>query len=375
MTFRTSLLRRAIFQIHLWTGVTICAWVLLVCTTGAVLVFRVDMQKAMFPSLFTSGSGTPADAATILERVAEAFPGRQIYGIDGPTLERPTTIAYVAQGSGAVLVDPATGRILGELPRSILNTIADLHANLLVGRKGRIVNGLGSALLLVLCATGLFIWWPGLSAWHRGFMVNLRRSWRRINWELHGAAGIWTVALIAIWAVTGVFFAAHAQVQSLVNVISPLVTTVVPESNPAGATGARPSRRELIARAQERAPDQHVFRLVLPGGERDAFQVGFSPTLPASAAPGTLTTVYLDLYTGEVLKETRPADRSFGDLVIDWMGPLHIGNFSGVGVRIVWFLAGLAPAVLAITGFIMWWLRVVRPRWPGAGQARTAQAS
>ena len=46
-----------------------------------------------------------------------------------------------------------------------------------------------------------------------------------------------------------------------------------------------------------------------------------------------------------------------------WVAPLHVGNFAGNAVRVVWLVLGLSPAVLFVTGFIMWWTRVVRPRW------------
>ena len=49
-----------------------------------------------------------------------------------------------------------------------------------------------------------------------------------------------------------------------------------------------------------------------------------------------------------------------------WAGPLHIGNFGGVGVKLVWLVTGLAPALLAVTGLILWWTRVVVPRWVSA---------
>ena len=46
-----------------------------------------------------------------------------------------------------------------------------------------------------------------------------------------------------------------------------------------------------------------------------------------------------------------------------WVGPLHVGNFGGIGIRIAWLVLGLAPPLLFVTGFIMWWTRVVRTRW------------
>jgi len=41
----------------------------------------------------------------------------------------------------------------------------------------------------------------------------------------------------------------------------------------------------------------------------------------------------------------------------------HFGRFGGLEIRITWTVLGLAPAVLFVTGFILWWRRVVRPRW------------
>ena len=52
MSFRdrpqTTLLRRALFQMHLWAGLAVAAYVCVIGTTGAALVFRPEMQKATF---------------------------------------------------------------------------------------------------------------------------------------------------------------------------------------------------------------------------------------------------------------------------------------------------------------------------------------
>ena len=44
--------RRALFQVHLWTGVAVAAYVCLIGVTGAALVFRGEMQKATFKDSF-----------------------------------------------------------------------------------------------------------------------------------------------------------------------------------------------------------------------------------------------------------------------------------------------------------------------------------
>jgi uncharacterized iron-regulated membrane protein len=373
------LLRKALFQIHLWTGVAIGLYILVVCVTGSALVFRIYMQRAAFPHLFAPTPGQPADAATILERLRAAFPDDRISGIDAPTSARPTTLAYVVRGETflTILVDPTTGRILGELPdRSIVRTIQDLHFDLLAGRAGRIINGAGGGLLLLLCLTGLIIWWPGIATWRRGFTIDFKRSWKRVNWELHSAVGIWTVALIAMWAITGVYFVWPSEFRRTVNAVSPLTIAATPTSNPAGAeSDSRPTWRELIARAEQRVPGQYIQRVVPPSTDTGAFLVMFSPVRPAPVGREQLTPVYLDQYTGAVLKESPRQGRSAGDVIMDWVAPLHVGSFGGMTIRVAWLILGLAPPLLFITGFIMWWSRVVRPRWLTARRAASEAAA
>ena len=368
---QTVFLRKALFQLHLWTGVLAGLYVFVVCVTGAALVFRIDLQRALHPELFTPSPGAAADAATILERVREAFPGDRVSGIDAPTTVRPTYLAYVVRGDRflTILVDPVSGRILGELPdKSLVRTVQELHFDLLAGRTGRIVNGIGGLLLLGLCLTGVVIWWPGLPNWRRGFTIDMRRSWKRINWDLHSATGIWTVAIISMWAVTGVYFAFPSQFRSAVNAVSPLTVATTPKSDAQGArSGTPPAWRDLIATAEARIPAGHVARVVLPYDASAPFLVMFSEVAPYSAGGAELTSVYLDQYSGKVLDNQARAGRSAGDVIMTWVAPLHVGNFGGNGIRAAWLILGLSPPLMFATGLLMWWSRVVRPRWLSAG--------
>ena len=51
-----------------------------------------------------------------------------------------------------------------------------------------------------------------------------------------------------------------------------------------------------------------------------------------------------------------------GEWVILELLKLHFGRFGGLGIRFLWAALGLLPAVLFITGFVLWWTRVVRRR-------------
>jgi uncharacterized iron-regulated membrane protein len=63
-----------------------------------------------------------------------------------------------------------------------------------------------------------------------------------------------------------------------------------------------------------------------------------------------------------------------GDRVIYWLAFLHFGRVNGIGIpcsgpglcdqttKAIWAVFGLAPAAMFVTGAIMWWNRVLRPR-------------
>jgi len=356
-------MRRLFVQVHLWLGVLAGLYVAVVCVSGAALVFRIDLQRALDPHLFTpSAAGPLANPVAVMESVSRAYPQHQLSGVDAPTTLRPTYLAYVTSGAEfrTVLIDPVTTAVLGELPdHRVVRTLQDVHYNLLGGRTGRTVNGIGAVGIVILGATGLVIWWPGTAAWRRGFIVDFGRDRRRIVWELHRAIGAWSVAFIVLSAVTGLSLVFPSGFRSVVNRLSPITVARSPQSGTPSAQPA-PSWSQMIDRARLHAAGKPVARVVLPFGERSAFLVMFAERSPTPAG-SELTSIYLDQHTGRHLAAAA-ASRTWGDAVMASMTPLHVGSIGGQAGRVVWFLFGLAPAALYVTGMIVWWRRVVQPR-------------
>jgi len=57
------------------------------------------------------------------------------------------------------------------------------------------------------------------------------------------------------------------------------------------------------------------------------------------------------------------SEQSLADAVTAWLARVHFGRAYGTTVKWVYTILGLAPAVLFITGGIMWWNRVLRKKW------------
>jgi uncharacterized iron-regulated membrane protein len=163
-----------------------------------------------------------------------------------------------------------------------------------------------------------------------------------------------------MWSVTGLYFAFPSQARAVIGALSPITSTRAPTSQPADTGATPPDWRAMLDHARRVHPDGHVARVVLPFGDRGAFLVMFASASPTPIGEA-LDAVYLDRFTGARLQATA-APATLGDAIVRSMAPLHIGSFGGGVVRAAWFIGGLMPAFLFVTGFAVWWNRVRRRR-------------
>ena len=365
---QTSRVRKVLFQVHLWAGVALAAYVCIIGVTGAALVFRPELQKATFRQYFAvdrPANSTDVTTQTLISRLQGAYPLYRLSGIDYPTARRGTYLSYLIKGNKFVSVfsDPLTGDVIGELPKtSWITKLQDIHFDLLGGQRGRTVNGIGAFCLIAVFASGLVIWWPGIGRWMRALVVDFRKPWPRINWELHGAVGVWLLALLMLWAVTGVEFAFPRQFRRAVNAVTPLTVSRAPESTvrPGPSLGVDDLPR-LIAEAQGLVPGAKMGRIVMPSTRTAPLLLLMAYHDHGDFDTSDEVNLFFDQYSGRLIerRDTGLQKMSAGDLLMKWMGPIHLGSFGGVGVKTLWSVLALSFPLLAITGIIMWWRRVV----------------
>jgi uncharacterized iron-regulated membrane protein len=89
-----------------------------------------------------------------------------------------------------------------------IDWILRLHAALLVGARGTIVNAIGAVALIVVCLTGAVIWWPGIAHWRRSLTIEWTWHLPRIYWDVHSAFGFWFFGFVCLWGVSGLYLAA-----------------------------------------------------------------------------------------------------------------------------------------------------------------------
>jgi uncharacterized iron-regulated membrane protein len=67
--------------------------------------------------------------------------------------------------------------------------------------------------------------------------------------------------------------------------------------------------------------------------------------------------VDIDRYSGKILHVINSQTAKLGDRLLNAFVPIHYGTFGGLPTRILYVFVGLTPAILFITGVIMYLLR------------------
>jgi uncharacterized iron-regulated membrane protein len=297
-------LRKALFQIHLWTGVALGLYVFVISVSGSAIVFRNELYKVLWPGSKTVAiSGPRLTHEQLRDAALRAYPHYRvswIWDARRPNQAPNQAIEIWLDRKGHKkerLFDPYTGLDLGESTPYSIQLIAwliDLHVNLLAGERGRLINGACAVIVLALAFTGAVLWWPGTARWRRSLTIQTTSNWKLFNWELHNVIGFWMLPVVLMFAFVGFYGGFPRPVQVVVNNIAPL----------------------------------------------DVYGIDGPVTPSTRSFRPKLTT---------------------GDQVIRWISYLHFGNFGGWPSKAVWVVIGFVPAFLFVTGLLMWWNRVLGP--------------
>jgi len=357
--------RKALFQVHLWLGVSLGLYFMLVCVTGSVIVYKKEIERTMIPQLIhVEPLQKRVSFQGIVDVVKAAYPKaalQNVYFYWEPGASWSFRMQSKAEGRIQVYVDPYRGVILGEdrYQGKFLQWVYDLHVNLLLGETGEFLNGLGGFGLAVVSLSGIVVWWPGRRWWRQGFVYERRARWKRQNYDLHKLGGFVSSVALILLAITGAYWSFPAEYEA---VLAKLTGT------PAKLTAPR-----VEATTEWANLDQVLDSAIqaIPGGRPTLFRLAAKPTEVHSLhhfLPGDWRTqgdnvAYIHPGSGKVVNVRYHADVPLGARLQRDIFGLHFGTFWGHPTRVLWVVLGFTPVVLFVTGLLMWWNRSLSKVW------------
>ncbi|MEH2140701.1 PepSY-associated TM helix domain-containing protein [Nostoc sp.] len=214
--------------------------------------------------------------------------------------------------------------------------------------------GIVALVTLILSITGIVLW-PGWRKLIAGFKIKWDGHIKRVNFDIHKVAGIITAIFLAFIGFTGFAWnVPQAKVEDAIYAttftpkLKDPISQLIPGKQPLSVT-------ELLQRADAAVPNAPITGLFFPTKPEDVLWLGKKQ--PKETSKWGSTQLYLDQFSGKVLRIQDGLNPTRAEVILNSFSPLHYGTFGGLATRILYVFVGLAPLILFITGFVMWWYR------------------
>jgi uncharacterized iron-regulated membrane protein len=369
-------IRWAILKVHLLAGISAAAFLAVLGLTGCLLAFQDSYDGWLHPSLWRVA---PRDFAmseqALIDLVEERFAPARVESIriKGPSLAQ----VFVFVNRTQVFVDPYSGAVLGvreEAPAwaKAMALVRQIHVQLASGRTGRWLIDAATIEILVLIPTGFVLWWK-----KKRLKIDRKAPWSRLKWDLHNVIGAYAGLFLLIASVTGFFIAFEPQLYWATRT-SPHRGGPMPHSTPPPdamtsnnsdstneATGLtprdgerpRPNVDDVLTVADQALPGLATVAVGLPKDRRAPYTI--EKRVPQWMSGGAPSKVFVDQYSHSVLRIDDVRSFASGFRLYYINQSLHTGEILGMPSKIVMSVASLLLSILAFTGVMIGWRKLV----------------
>ena len=346
--------RPLIFQLHLWAALTVGAVLLVVALTGALLVFRPELDPAFNRDLFSVAAGGPPLALDELVAAARrAHPGAKVDYVR-LTREPGATVQVAFLDKQVVFLHPATAAVLGQRGRyeGFFGRCEQWHRFLWLGAAGKFIARAGAMLTAFVLLTGFYLWLPAvLRVVRTGLTLNFKLQGRAWHFNLHRVVGFYAGAVVLASALTGLpqSFDWMEHGVYLGWGAAPAGPGLHSTPPPAGIRGV--SMQSWLEAAQRLVPGAGAMMVYLPRKPDGPVEI-FAMDRTA-VHENARSYLFLDAYSGAVLRTTPYGESTRGVKFYLAVVSLHFGQFGGWAGRVILLAGTLAVPFLTATGVLM----------------------
>lgn len=371
-----STINQKIFRLHHWLGLFNGVWLLILGLSGALLVYYQEIDRMLNKEVLTvtpREHALPVDSLYKIVRAKQPNAnGTNIIHFPSDKTDCYSFRVYVSDGGKVIThwwdtynidIDPYTGKILREgyyrdISKSFMHWLLNFHWSLNAGPPGLLMITVAGLLLFLNIITGIIIY----RKYFFKAMIFLApvqwKNWRTGSSGLHRYIGVWSLVFNVLIFYSGLQMNWNAFDKE---------------------TWHPPRPRERNEEAYADINKMfHDVQTIYPGFEMKYFYIPFGKkivngintenaramgNLPGTPLiiPRSSSSITFNINTGEVIekKDIRAEIKKmslwgkFNAIAYSF----HVGSFAGGFSRILYLFIGLTPALLSVSGFMLWWKR------------------
>lgn len=357
------MLKKTLFQLHWFFGITAGLVLALMGITGAAVSFQDEILRALNPTVLKvekreAGVLPPAE----LVRKLEVTEGKTVSMLwvesDSGNAARVFFTAPPGERRGQMrYFDPYTGDYMGDATgQDVFGFILQLHRFLAMGETGRQITGACTLILLFFCLSGLYLRWPRQAAnWRAWLTLDWRKKGRSFNWDLHSVFGTWCLLFYLLAALTGLSWSYDWYNQGLTKLLSD-----APQNERMRKRGPPPAGPAPVANYDaiwstiysNAGPGLSAYNIRMPAVAGQPAIVYY--LLKTSPHDRALNQINLDPATGEVKSHDQYASKTLKSQLLTSIYALHTGSYFGLVGRIILTVSALCMPLFFITGWLLY---------------------
>ncbi len=357
------MLKKTLFQLHWFFGITAGLVLALMGITGAAYSFQDEILRALNPTVLTvqkqpAGVLPPAE----LVRKLEATEGKAVSMLwvesESGNAARVFFTPPPGERRGQMrYFDPYTGDYLGDaVGQDFFGLMLQLHRFLAMGDTGRQITGACTLILIFFCLSGLYLRWPRqVASWRAWLTLDWRKKGRSFNWDLHSVFGTWCLLFYLLAALTGLSWSYEWYNKGLTRLLSDAPQNErVRNRGPAPAGPAPIANYEAIWSSiySTAGPGLSAYNIRMPPVDGQPATVYY--LLQSSPHDRALNQINLDPATGVVKSVERYGDKSLKAQLLTSIYALHVGSYFGLVGRIILTVTALCMPLFFITGWLLY---------------------
>lgn len=358
-------LTRLTYSLHKWLGLITGFFLLLYGLSGSILVYKDSLEEYFYQKPIVSDKKPLA-----LDEIYRIITDKYTH-LDGLAWLNPAADSHlpyhfrlylndarlISYDLGALTINQYTGEILShgrgdDLEVGWIEWLFQFHFSLHLGMPGAALSAIFGLTMILSIITGVVVYrkyfWKVLT-----FKVKVKgQNWRTISSDLHRIVGVWSLFFNVIIFFTGFWMNLFAfEKQTWDREIIPTPSNTL----------AKASFDKMLKEAKQVNPDLEIQYVYFPTQADKKFSLrGKLKGQNEMFAGGN--SIRFDAQTGELLSTSRFENLTFSEKLEAFAFPLHVGNFGGHFIKILYIIIGLTPGLLAITGFMLWWRRKIKTK-------------
>lgn len=359
-------MRRYWLAAHLYLGLVLGGFFVLLGLTGSLLVFYPEIDQALNTHISSSNTAQntqPISPQAVFNQLRAQFPERTLgWRIEMPlNTSRPIMARYMKAEEKVgkhlapliVTLDPHTlkvtsSRFWGDF---LVTWFYDLHYTLLLEDAGKTWLAIVGVFSIISVGSGLYLWWPRHGRFKAAMAIRKNAHIKRRVYDWHKTTGLVGCVFLMMLGVTGVMLEKPRWFESALALPAPLFEPKNTVSQPNGQPTLSLDSVKNIA--QQQFPQAELRWIYTPDEAQGVYQVRmYQQGEVGRRFPKTI--LWIEQYTGQVLAVRDAKHDVFGDTVVAWLHPLHNGEAFGLLGRWLIFFSGFIPLILFVTGIMRW---------------------